>query len=72
MNLSTLGKKFKAPEITEEDRIRAAVEVKKNTVKQSVVELWQKLKVRRGGEEEERRGKEGENVEEGSFNTRHH
>lgn len=45
VGLGTFGKKFKAPEITEEDRIKAACEVKKNTVRSSVMELWRQLQV---------------------------
>ena len=47
VGLGTFGKKFKAPEITEEDRIKAACEVKKNTVRSSVMELWRQLQVGR-------------------------
>lgn len=44
--VGTLSKKFKAPEITEADKIQAAAEVKKNTVKLSILELWKRLQVR--------------------------
>ena len=47
VGLGTFGKKFKAPEITEEDRIKAAAEVKKNTVKVSMLDLWRQLQVGR-------------------------
>ena len=47
VGLGTFGKKFKPPEITEEDRIKAACEVKKNTVRSSVMELWRQLQVGR-------------------------
>ena len=43
--IGTLSKKFKAPEITEQDKIVASVEVQKNTVKSSIVELWKRLQV---------------------------
>ncbi len=43
--IGTLTKKFKAPEITEEDKLRAACEVQKNAVKASIVDLWRKLQV---------------------------
>ena len=43
--IGTLTKKTKAPQITEEDKIRAAIEVKKNTIKASVSDLWRRLQV---------------------------
>ena len=43
--IGTLTKKTKAPQITEEDKIRAAIEVKKNSIKASVAELWRRLQV---------------------------
>jgi myosin X len=41
--IGTLTKKTKAPQITEEDKIRAAIEVKKNAIKSSVADLWRRL-----------------------------
>ena len=43
--IGTLTKKTKAPQITEEDKIRAAIEVKKNSIKTSVADLWRRLQV---------------------------
>ncbi len=43
--IGTLSKKFKAPEITEQDKIVATVEVQKNTVKASIIDLWKRLQV---------------------------
>ena len=43
--IGTLTKKTKAPQITEEDKIRAAIEVKKNAIKSSVADLWRRLQV---------------------------
>ena len=47
--IGTLSKKFKAPEITDQDRIRAAAEVKKNTIKGEIIGLWKRVKVGGGG-----------------------
>ncbi len=41
--IGTLSKKFKPPEITEQDKIVATVEVQKNTVKASIIDLWKRL-----------------------------
>jgi myosin X len=41
--IGTLTKKTKAPQITEEDKLRASIEVKKNAIKASVADLWRRL-----------------------------
>lgn len=43
--IGTLTKKTKAPQITEEDKVRAAIEVKKNSIKTAVADLWRRLQV---------------------------
>lgn len=45
VGIGTLTKKMKAPEITEEDKLKAAVETQKNAVKASVIDLWRRLQV---------------------------
>jgi len=49
--IGTLTKKTKAPQITEEDKFKAAIEVKKNAMKSSVADLWKRLQVSRKGRE---------------------
>ena len=36
---------MKAPEITEEDKLKAAVETQKNSIKTAMVDLWRRLQV---------------------------
>ena len=43
--IGTISKKFRAPEITEADRTKAAIEVLKNTYKGNVMEWWKRLQV---------------------------
>ena len=44
-NVGTLSKKFKAPDITDEDRIRAASEVESHSIKLLIIDFWKKLRV---------------------------
>lgn len=43
--IGTISKKFKAPEITDADRAKAATEVMKNTIKLAVIDWWKRLEV---------------------------
>ena len=44
--MGTLSKKMKAPEITEADKLKAAIEVRKHTIKVNIVDLWKRVQVR--------------------------
>ena len=57
--IGTLTKKTKAPQITEEDKFKAAIEVKKNAMKSSVADLWKRLQVNRKGRKGSKGGREG-------------
>ena len=37
---------MKAPEITEADKLKAATEVRKNTIKVNIIDLWKRVQVR--------------------------
>lgn len=43
--IGTQSKKHKAPEITDQDRIKAATEVLKNTIKGNILDWWKRLQV---------------------------
>ena len=43
--IGTISKKFKAPEISDADRAKAATEVQKNNIKASVMDWWKRLQV---------------------------
>ena len=57
--IGTLTKKTKAPQITKEDKFKAAIEVKKNAMKSSVADLWKRLQVSRKGRKGSKGGREG-------------
>ena len=57
--IGTLTKKTKAPQITEEDKFKAAIEVKKNAMKSSVADLWKRLQVSRKRRKGSKGGREG-------------
>ena len=38
---------MKAPEISDADKLKAAIEVRKNTIKINIVDLWKRVQVRR-------------------------
>ena len=38
---------MKAPEISDADKLKAAIEVRKNTIKVNIVDLWKRVQVRR-------------------------
>ena len=46
-NVGTLSKKLKMPEITDADRALAAVQVEMQNIRQEIMEMWKRLKVRR-------------------------
>ena len=37
---------MKAPEISDADKLKAAIEVRKNTIKINIVDLWKRVQVR--------------------------
>ncbi len=43
--IGTTSKKFRAPEITEKDRVKSATEVLKNTIQVCVLDWWKRLHV---------------------------
>ena len=43
--IGTISKKFRAPEITEKDRVKAATDVLKNTIQVCVLDWWKRLHV---------------------------
>ena len=43
--IGTINKKFRAPAITEKDRVKAATEVLKNTIQVCVLDWWKRLHV---------------------------
>ena len=43
--VGTVSKKVKAPEITEADKLKAAIEVRKNSIKGSILDLWKRVQV---------------------------
>ena len=36
---------MKAPEITEADKLKAAIEVRKNSIKVNIIDLWKRVQV---------------------------
>ena len=44
--VGTLSKKMKAPEISDADKLKAAIEVRKNTIKINITDLWKRVQVR--------------------------
>ena len=44
--VGTLSKKMKAPEISDADKLKAAIEVRKNTIKINIIDLWKRVQVR--------------------------
>ena len=38
---------MKAPEISDADKLKAAIEVRKNTIKINIIDLWKRVQVRR-------------------------